>query len=404
MPGELEVKFIDATKLAFQNLWRTKFRSFLTILGVMIGISAIVSFVSLGVGLQKITSDQIAGMNALTALTISQTPATTSMEEGPKLDAKTIDKIKNINGVVAVTPSVNVTANAISSGTSAGAIVYGIDISNINMEIGSLTQGELIKKDSDEAVISSALASAFNNNHDDVIGKDLTIKIVRESPDGADLQLKDLTLKIVGIDNNETTNMVYAPIEKIYAGGQFDRYSNLKVKVNSRKDVDSVNNEIKRMGYQVTTIKDLIDQIDKIFLLIEVILGLVGGIGLMVSFLGIINTMTISFLERTHEIGIMKAIGASGRDIKRLFMFESALIGFVGGVAGVGFAIAFGSVFNFVLNLFAKQSGQQLNVFVTPVKFSLIMIGVAVLISVFAGIYPTKRAQKLTPIDALRQQ
>jgi len=398
------VKFIDATKLAFQNLWRTKFRSFLTILGVMIGISAIVSFVSLGVGLQKITSDQIAGMNALTALTISQTPATTSMEEGPKLDAKTIDKIKNINGVVAVTPSVNVTANAISSGTSAGAIVYGIDISNINMEIGSLTQGELIKKDSDEAVISSALASAFNNNHDDVIGKDLTIKIVRESPDGADLQLKDLTLKIVGIDNNETTNMVYAPIEKIYAGGQFDRYSNLKVKVNSRKDVDSVNNEIKRMGYQVTTIKDLIDQIDKIFLLIEVILGLVGGIGLMVSFLGIINTMTISFLERTHEIGIMKAIGASGRDIKRLFMFESALIGFVGGVAGVGFAIAFGSVFNFVLNLFAKQSGQQLNVFVTPVKFSLIMIGVAVLISVFAGIYPTKRAQKLTPIDALRQQ
>jgi len=370
----------------------------------MIGISAIVSFVSLGVGLQKITSDQIAGMNALTALTISQTPATTSMEEGPKLDAKTIDKIKNINGVVAVTPSVNVTANAISSGTSAGAIVYGIDISNINMEIGSLTQGELIKKDSDEAVISSALASAFNNNHDDVIGKDLTIKIVRESPDGADLQLKDLTLKIVGIDNNETTNMVYAPIEKIYAGGQFDRYSNLKVKVNSRKDVDSVNNEIKRMGYQVTTIKDLIDQIDKIFLLIEVILGLVGGIGLMVSFLGIINTMTISFLERTHEIGIMKAIGASGRDIKRLFMFESALIGFVGGVAGVGFAIAFGSVFNFVLNLFAKQSGQQLNVFVTPVKFSLIMIGVAVLISVFAGIYPTKRAQKLTPIDALRQQ
>lgn len=396
------MRFSDAIKLAVQNLWRTKFRSFLTILGVVIGISAIVAFVSLGVGLQKITSDQVAGFNALTTLTISQTPATASMEEGPKLNKETIDKIKRIKGITLVTPSVNVPANVVSTGTSAGAIVYGVDVSNINLEISGLANGSLIKDDSvNEAIITSALASAFDSNHDSVLGKDITIKIIKDS--GEDYKTKDLTLKIVGVDNNETANMVYAPINKIYNFVQLDKYSTLKIKVDSRNDIDPVKDQVTKMGYQVTTIKDLVDQIDKIFLLAQIILGLVGGIGLLVSSLGIINTMTISLLERTHEIGIMKAIGASGNDIKKLFLFESALIGLFGGLIGVGIAIGFGSLFNFVLNLFLHSSGQQFNVFETPVKFALIMIAVAVLISVFAGIYPTSRAQKLVPIDALRQ-
>lgn len=398
------MRTIDAISLATQNLWRTKFRSFLTILGVVIGISAIVSFVSLGVGLQKITSEQIAGMSSLTTLTISQTPATSTMEEGPKLDTAAIDKIKAINGVNIVTPSVNIPANVESGGTSAGAIIYGIDVSNANLEISGLESGVLPKDSAaNEAVISAALASAFNSNKESVLGKEITIKIIKDNGEGFDYQPKTLNLKVIGIDNNETTNMVYAPIDKIYTIGNLDRYSNLKVKATTRKDVDLVNEQIKKMGYQVTTIKDLIDQIDKIFLLVEIILGLVGGIGLLVSSLGIINTMTISLLERTHEIGIMKAIGATGSDIKKLFLFESALIGFFGGLIGVGVAIIFGSTFNFILNLFQRSSGQHLDVFVTPVNFSLIMIASAVLIAMFAGIYPTSRAQRLVPIDALRQ-
>jgi putative ABC transport system permease protein len=398
------VRLADVLKLALQNLWRTKFRSFLTILGVIIGISAIVAFVSLGVGLQKITSNQVAGLNALTTLTITQTPATSSMEEGPKLNEEAIDKIKKLNNVDSVTPSVNMPANVESTGTSAGAIIYGIDVQNTNLEISGLTFGSLIKdKSSNEAIISSSLAAAFNSNKENVIGKEISIKILKDSAEGYNYNPKELKLKIVGIDNNETSNMVYAPIGKIKDLTQFEKYSTLKVKVASSNDVDLVKDQIKKMGYQVTTIKDLVDQIDKIFLLAEIILGLVGGIGLLVSSLGIINTMTISLLERTHEIGIMKAIGASNYDIRKLFIFESALIGLIGGVAGVGIAVAFGSAFNFILNLLIQSTGQELDVFVTPVKFALVMIGIAALISTFAGIYPTSRAQKLAPIDALRQ-
>lgn len=391
----------DALKLAVKNLIRTKFRSFLTILGVVIGICAIVLFVSLGVGLQKTTSDQISGMGSLTTVTVTQTPQTASMQEGPKLTDDSINKFKNIKGVDKASGSVSLPSNVVSLGTNAGAMVYGINLSDYDLEISGLSIGKKMQGDND-AIISFALASAFASDHESVIGKELTVKIV-QNEDGLDYQMKELPFTIVGIDNNDTSNIVYVSKNKLSTTLKFDQYSSVKVKVVARKDINPVKTEIKGSGYQVTTINDLIDQIDKIFLLAEIILGLIGGIGLLVSSLGIINTMTISFLERTREIGIMKAVGASNKDIKKLFYFESALIGLIGGLAGVGLAVLTGWLVNLIVNYLVRGSGQHLDIFITPVKFASIMVVVATLISIFAGIYPTRRAQKLLPIDAIRQ-
>lgn len=395
------MKFFDATKLSLQNLARAKFRSFLTILGVMIGISAIVSFVSLGIGLQKITTEQITSFSALTTLTVSQTPATTSMEAGPAIDDQFIQKVKNINGVKSATESINLPTSIEVGGTSAGAIVYGIKPANANLEISGLSLGKTLQK-ANEAVISSALANSFSPNHEDILQKEITVNITKNS-EGLDYGSNKLKYIIVGIDDNLTTSMVYVPIEKLYQTGGFKNYSTLKVQVINGKSIDSVKNNIKGLGYQVTTIEDLIDQIDKIFLIVQIILGIIGGIGLLVSSLGIINTMTISFLERTREIGIMKAIGATRRDIKKLFLFESIIIGFLGGVGGVGVSIIFSTIINTTINFIIKNSGQRIDLFITPINFSIIMVGVAILISVMAGIYPTWRVQKLSPIDAIRQ-
>ena len=113
--------------------------------------------------------------------------------------------------------------------------------------------------------------------------------------------------------------------------------------------------------------------------------------------------MTISLLERTHEIGIMKAIGASNHDIRRLYYLESGLIGLTGGIMGVLIAFYLGKLFNYLFNLFAQGSGQHFNLFITPVNFSLCMIAFAILVSLGSGIYPAYRAKRLSPIDALRQ-
>ena len=395
------MRYADAIKLAFQNLIRAKFRSFLTVLGVSIGISAIVAFVSIGMGLQKITSDQITSATALTTLTVTQKPASSTMEVGPELNKKLVDKIKEIPEVERVAYSISMPTTVESGGTSSAAIVYGIGMENIDLEITGITCGETIKTDN-EMVVSSSLANSFSSNRNSLIGQTASVTILKED-EGLQYTSDKLEYKIVGVDNNDTAAMSYVPIEGLAKALGAKNYSTIRAKVKSRSDIDSVKNTLTGNGYTVTTIKDLIDQIDKVFLIIEIILGLIGSIGLIVSSLGIINTMTISFLERTREIGIMKAVGARGKDIKRLFVLEAAIIGFLGGIGGVLVAYGFGEGVNYLTNYFIQGSGQHIELFITPLKFSLIMVAVAVFISVFAGIYPTWRAQRLSPIEAIRQ-
>lgn len=395
------MKLVDGLRLAFSNLMRTKFRTFLTTLGVIIGISAIVLFVSLGLGLQEITANQIASVDALTTLTVTQTPESATMQTGPAITKDSIDKIKNLPGVDRVSESIATTANVVYNQTNAGSILFGVKIENSSLEIGTLALGTYINSD-DEAVISTALAKSFSSNQNDLIGQNISIQILNNE-DQTDIESVNLPLKIVGIDTNDTTNTVFISYDKVYILGQFDKISSLKVKVKSRKDVDGIKPEIEKMAYTVTTIKDLIDQIDKIFLLVQIILALIGSIGLLVSSLGIINTMTISLLERTHEIGIMKAVGAGNRDIRRLYYMESGLIGFFGGVLGVLIAVAIGKLFNYIFNLFAQGTGQHFNLFIAPINFSLCMITFAILVSLGSGVYPAFRAKRLSPVDALRQ-
>lgn len=395
------MRYSDAIKLAFQNLIRAKFRSFLTILGVSIGISAIVAFVSIGMGLQKITSDQITSATALTTITVTQKPASSTMEAGPVLNKKLVDKIKEIPEVEKVTYSISTPTTVESGETTAAAIVYGIGMENLDLEITGIVSGEIIKTEN-EMVISSLLANSFASNKNSLIGQTIRVKILKED-EGLQYNSNQIEYKIVGIDSNDTAAVSYVPIQGLANALGVENYSAIRAKVKSRSDIDSVKDVLTREGYSVTTIKDLIDQIDKVFLIIKIILGLIGSIGLIVSSLGIINTMTISFLERTREIGIMKAVGARGKDIKRLFVLEAAIIGFLGGVGGVLVAYGFGEGVNYLINYFIQGSGQHIELFITPLDFCLIMVVVAVFISIFAGIYPTWRAQRLSPIDAIRQ-
>ncbi len=396
------MKTIDAIKLASKNLFRTKFRSFLTILGVVIGISAIVLFVSLGLGLEQITSNQIATVDVLTTLTVNQKAETASMEAGQPLTDDSINKFRKIDKVTDVSPSVNITGNVIIAQTSTGALIYGIKPENSGLEISELSSGKLMSDSGNDAVISSALAKAISPEPENLVGESVKIQILK-NVDGMDYKADEILLNIVGIDCNETANIVYAPLSKIWDAGQFEKYSSVKIKVKSRKDIDKVRKELEDQGFSVTTIKDLLDQIDKIFLILQIILILIGGIGLLVASLGIINTMTISLLERTHEIGIMKAIGANNSDVKKLFFWESALIGIFGGLLGVGIAFVTGILFNGIINFLIRGSNQELNLFVLPVNFSIAIIAFSAIVSIFSGLYPAHRAQKISTIDALRE-
>ncbi|MFA6423508.1 MAG: FtsX-like permease family protein [Patescibacteria group bacterium] len=400
------MKTIDALRLSFGNMRRTKFRSFLTISGVIIGISSILLLVSLGLGLEKITTNQVADMDSLLTMTITQKKETASLEAGSKITDKTINQIKNIENVKNVSPMISIVSSVIIQNTSSEAFTIGIKKENLKQEISAISYGTEFKNQND-VVISRSLADSISITPEKLIGQDAVIKLVDlENPvENTSNENTELKVKISGIEEGQNGNFIYTPLDLITKTQKDIVYSSLKVRVNAKENIDQISQEIKTLGYEVTTVKELIDQIEKVYFIIQIILAVFGAIGLLVATLGIINTMTISLIERIKEIGIMKAIGASDSDVKKIFLFESMLIGLFGGIFGVLIAYGIGTGFNSLLSMFVKDSSQNsLQLFVISYKFSIIMIAFSVFISILAGIYPAMRAKKLNPLEALCQR
>ena len=181
-------------------------------------------------------------------------------------------------------------------------------------------------------------------------------------------------------------------------------YSAVTVKLGSLRDLDPVRTRVHELGFATFALADQFDQITKAFYFLDMFLAAIGMIAIIVAALGIVNTMVMSILERYREIGIMKAVGASDGDIKRIFFFESGAIGLLGGAAGCVLGWAVSLVINRVVNFYAARQGGVpfVDYFAFPVWIFLGAIGFAVLVSLVSGIYPARRAARVDPVVALR--
>ena len=186
--------------------------------------------------------------------------------------------------------------------------------------------------------------------------------------------------------------------------GQTEGYDRAVVRVEDPVQLTEVRQKITELGFSSFSIVDEIDQIRTVFLIIDSVLGLLGGISLLVASFGIANTMIMSILERTREIGIMKAIGAEDREIKLIFFVEAAVIGVVGGVVGVLVAwgideLANRLAYRFILK---PQGASFIDFFSMPIYLSLGAILFALIVSILAALYPASRAARIDPVRALR--
>ena len=180
-------------------------------------------------------------------------------------------------------------------------------------------------------------------------------------------------------------------------------YQSITVKVAGSQHTQDVEDKIKAMGYSAFSMNDLLQGAKRAFILLDIFLSLFGSIALTVSSLMIVNTMVMSILERTREIGIMKAIGGSDGDIRRIFLIEASAIGVLGGIAGVVLGWVVGRVINFGVNIYiVNQGGKAGNLFSLPLWLVGSAIGFSILVSLIAGSYPARRAARLDPIQALR--
>jgi len=376
-------------------------RTVLTVSGVVVGISTIVFLVSLGFGLQNLAVSKVANLDALTLLTVNA-----SQKEGVVLDTDAVDKFKNIPGVISVSPLLSYPAQIIVPGASGDTIAYGVtpkyfNLEDITADYGSKT---FSSDDAAEAIVSIGSLKAVNlTDPSSTIGKEVDVKIVKiaEGDKKEDYLVK---LKIVGITKDESTKYAYMPINII---NKFDGkvFNSVKLKSGKRDDMANIRKTVESMGYPTTSVKDTVDQINSIFVVIQWVLGGFGMVALMVAAIGIFNTLTIALLERTHEIGIMKAIGGRNSDVALVFTAEASMIGFFGGTIGLSTGWILGILINLLVNFVATSVGGTANaLFYTPLWFGSFVVAFAFIISTIAGIMPALRAAKLDPLEALRYE
>jgi putative ABC transport system permease protein len=180
-------------------------------------------------------------------------------------------------------------------------------------------------------------------------------------------------------------------------------YTSVTVKVSRPDATQTVAERIKALGYSTISLADALQGIRWVFIILNSILGLIGSIALIVSSLGIVNTMVMSILERTREIGIMKAVGASDGDIRRIFLVEASVIGLMGGASGLFLGWLIGRAINLGANLYIEsQGGPSVTLFSLPWWLITGALLFSIAVSVVAGSYPANRAARLEPMSALR--
>ena len=207
---------------------------------------------------------------------------------------------------------------------------------------------------------------------------------------------------IVGIVEDENSSFVYLSFA-IGLDYGFDNYSKIKVKVADEESLDLVITEIIDKGFIVSALSDIIEQANQIFKVVQIILASFGVVALIVSAIGMFNTMTITLLERTQEIGIMKTLGATSFDIWNMFLAESIIIGFFGGLGGVAIGWLGGVLFNYLINLLAGAfGGEKIDMFYTPYWFVILIMSFSSVVGLLTGFYPARRAAKINALEALR--
>jgi ABC-type antimicrobial peptide transport system permease subunit len=444
----------DIMEEIFVDLRRRKLRTVLTVAGISIGSFTIGIMVALGIGLHNYITVQARALRSEKVLRVAISkgdfigfvmerlsgigrPAREIKEADKEAERlfrgddsfkpEQIEKLKAIEGIVSVSPRIRVRADSIRLAGDGREFFVHVRARSPLDEI-DLACGRMFRSDSeDEVILAYQYLESFGiESPEELVGKRVTIKVPvsrifarlglmpPDLPDDKAIATFDAT--VVGLTQKTIVSTVAFVSEtfakrmarfqrrrkELYTGEKFG--STAIVRVRSKEDVEPVKARIKELGFFPKNLEDDFATLAKIFVVIDTFLSSFGVIAFAVASLGIINTLIMSIYERTREIGIMKALGATPGNIRFIFTLEAASIGFLGGILGAAASFVMGQILNQVALLtFARDWGGY-KAFLFPWWFLVGTVFLSTIIGGLAGLYPAGRAARLDPIRALRYE
>jgi ABC-type antimicrobial peptide transport system permease subunit len=377
-------------------------RTLLTIFGMSVGIAAIIFLVSFGYGLQQTLLQKITTSDALVTLDVSIGKA----DDTKTLNSATIESLKSLPNIVDVTPVLELASQAKFDNIRLDVQTVSSAASLPKSEGLKIEHGRFFTQDEiQNVVITTAVAKVFNLPSEEMLGKTVKLTLFPNDASGrtnreSSFEPKN-TYTVIGVVAGEE-NTMYLSLDSL-SGFPLTDYTKLKVKCSGTAALDNVRKAIESQGFSVSSISEVIDQANKVFRAIQIVLMVFGMIALLVSAIGMFNTMTIALLERTEEIGIMKAIGASRLSISMMFIMESTLMGLLGALGGVLLGYIEGQALNILINIIASRfGGEAVNLFYNPTWFVLTVILFGASVGLITGIFPARKAAHIDALDALR--
>ncbi|MBD3337166.1 MAG: FtsX-like permease family protein [Candidatus Eisenbacteria bacterium] len=452
--------------MAAANLWRMKLRSALTIFGVVIGIGAMAAMLSFAFGIQKNVAERFRALDLFHTLQVMPPPAdtrpasaavdSTAADSTAILNDEMLARIESIDGVVLVYPQESFDAQLEWRDRSRFITAQALPAAFAEKHgAGGLLTGRFYNADTlRETVLSRRLVQKLEADPDSILGDTLRLQVtgkrdlarrfagvmlkqynvsneiiasilkladwllgglgqtevslevvgVAELEGGWGLRFHDLLVPsgiAAGLDHISFSN----PVELMsrLSSGDTGGYPLAIVTLQENVDHQLVRDAIEDLGLRTISFVDRFEEMRQEFVVFDLMMSVLGLIALAVAALGISNTMIMSIMERTREIGILRSLGAADGQIRGLFLLESALIGFLGGVGGVVLGWVVSRIGSFVIIQIMKSEGvPQVDLFHLPILVALGAIAFGMLVSLAAGLYPAARAVRIDPVRALR--
>jgi len=458
------MKNYDLLDLAVRNLRQSKLRNGLTTVGISVGVASLVAMLSLGVGLQQLATRRLAGSGMFDTVFVTSRQdfrgydkdddaKQPNPDKSPIIDEPARQAITKLPNVTEVEPEMRVMGEIAYGGQTHFGFVTGLPMSARENEAFETLKGQFFSdNEANEIVILKDFAKELNEKDPDaVLGQDVTLRYGERQALSADnsgrpsmgaqdtgsaddsgdrygfsVVRKTQNVKVVGIIDEEpyggmrtvSRGRIFLPngtMERLNMAqftdmrsslrGTGKNYMTLMVRVKDPGKVGVVQDAITKMGFRTFSVLDATKSLRRFFTVLDLFLGIFGSLALAVATLAIINTLVMAVLERRREIGVMKAIGASDGDVKKLFFTEAGAMGFFGGLLGIALGFAIGKAINIGTGFYLQRRGLPAEpVWILPPWLIGAAIAFSIVVSLLAGLYPASRAARLDPVQTLKYE